>query len=805
MLSTDSDIDTLSSTSADWGSYFRLMQNITLEGNHTPIGNGTIRFTGNFDGSGFVIKNLTIYHTTDHAGLFGYANDADIYDLGVETSLDGVVSTGDLVGGLVGYIAYSNVRNCYATGNVTGRYDVGGLVGYIESSTVSNSYIIGNVTGDSGVGGLVGSNYGGAVSSSYATVNVIGASSVGGLVGSNGVGTVSNCFATGNATGTYYVGGLVGRIENGAVSSSYATGNAIGDSYVGGLLGSNGDTVSVSNCFATGNVIGDSYVGGLVGLNISAVSNCYYSGTPASGAGIATSYGNFTSFTFVSGDTGLAWNAGGNIITTADNSVFVWKIDDGFSLPYFQNQNIPGTLPVNSSVSGAWVYVNGTNQTVQTNTILSLRPGYYNITIMKQYYETPATQTVNVTEGENTGIEFTLVPSLPVTGFMSNVSSGMAPLSVNFTDQSVGIVDSWFWNFDDGNTSTDQNPTHIYMDVGTYDVSLTATNIAGSNISTQLSYITVAIAPVANFTASATSGTAPFAVTFTDNSTNTPTLWAWNFGDGATSSVQNPSHTYTSAGTYTVSLNALNAGGYNISTQTVYITVAPGSSGSSGSSTRVSVSPGQPPESVTSTYTAVKHVLGGSSVEYDLSGTGSPVIGISFYAKDNEGLVVAKVQVLSDKPEGIPNPPGNSYQLMSIDVGSQGTISIHNADNILILFKVNRQWIEENNIDVSTIRMTRFHEGQWNNLPTYKEREEDDYIYFYSETPGFSIFEVVGDGIYIPPEDAPFHVKSPVSFKEETPVEDKDGFGFAYLILGIMVVIGVGYVVMKKQKSGGEQ
>lgn len=99
----------------------------------------------------------------------------------------------------------------------------------------------------------------------------------------------------------------------------------------------------------------------------------------------------------------------------------------------------------------------------------------------------------------------------------------------------------------------------------------------------------------------------------------------------------------------------------------------------------------------------------------------------------------------------------------------------------------------------------RYNNGQWSDLPTYQEREEYDYIYFYAEMPGFSIFEVVGDGIYIPPEDASVLVLSPGSVKEEIPVEDKDSLGFAYLILGIIVVISIGRVVMKKQKGKGEQ
>ncbi|MCK9631897.1 MAG: PKD domain-containing protein [Methanoregula sp.] len=82
------------------------------------------------------------------------------------------------------------------------------------------------------------------------------------------------------------------------------------------------------------------------------------------------------------------------------------------------------------------------------------------------------------------------------------------------------------------------------------------------------------LAPVANFTGSPLSGTAPLNVTFTDTSTGSPTNWSWSFGDGNTSTNRNSSHTYTAAGTYDVSLTATNAGGSDTETKVEYVTVA---------------------------------------------------------------------------------------------------------------------------------------------------------------------------------------------------------------------------------------
>jgi PKD repeat protein len=102
--------------------------------------------------------------------------------------------------------------------------------------------------------------------------------------------------------------------------------------------------------------------------------------------------------------------------------------------------------------------------------------------------------------------------------------------------------------------------------------------------------------PLADFTATtATTGTAPLSVSFQDASTGSPITWLWDFGDGFGSAAQNPSHTYTTPGTYDVRLTVSNANGTSVLTKTGYITVAPASSGSPGPSPSVSPPPSTAP------------------------------------------------------------------------------------------------------------------------------------------------------------------------------------------------------------------
>jgi len=113
---------------------------------------------------------------------------------------------------------------------------------------------------------------------------------------------------------------------------------------------------------------------------------------------------------------------------------------------------------------------------------------------------------------------------------------------------------------------------------GTYTVILVAGNSEGSNTTSIPSYITAHAAslPVVSFTADITKGTPPMTVQFTDKTTGSPTSWLWEFGDGELSADQNPCHTYTSAGSYTVTLTAYNAAGSATSGSSDLITVSYG-------------------------------------------------------------------------------------------------------------------------------------------------------------------------------------------------------------------------------------
>ncbi|MCP4424063.1 MAG: PKD domain-containing protein, partial [Chloroflexi bacterium] len=164
--------------------------------------------------------------------------------------------------------------------------------------------------------------------------------------------------------------------------------------------------------------------------------------------------------------------------------------------------------------------------------------------------------------------------SLPIADFSASPLSGAAPLTAAFTNLSQNSV-SYLWEFGDGSTSTQLSPVHVYTQTGAYTVTLTAYDAGGwPDERTRASYITVTdpVSVTADFSATPLNGAAPLAVTFANLSTGA-TDYVWQFGDGATSTEINPTHTYTQTGIYTVSLTATGPGGVDTETKQNYITV----------------------------------------------------------------------------------------------------------------------------------------------------------------------------------------------------------------------------------------
>ena len=311
------------------GTYFELTEDIDLGGKEwTPVGETVADlimggheyfvFSGNFDGNGYTIKNLTIGTETspysgDVCGLFG-ATSGTIEDVVLENVsinyVGGNHSSGygfRMGGALVGY-SMGDIVNCTVIGldmkaGSDGSYvalnSIGGLVGIQDGgTTVSHSRVSGKIeesTKKGNVGGFVGTlakgssaKYCGADVSVEVTGNGRGIA-VGGFVGiGNGVTIdetlIENCYATGNIIGAEYAGGFVGNISGLNISNCYAKGDVsncfVGASFLGTDAASNNYYGTVKNCYATGlvsDISSSAYAFAMQDtMKRSTIQNCYY-------------------------------------------------------------------------------------------------------------------------------------------------------------------------------------------------------------------------------------------------------------------------------------------------------------------------------------------------------------------------------------------------------------------------------------------------------------------------------------------------------------------------------------------------
>jgi PKD repeat protein len=217
--------------------------------------------------------------------------------------------------------------------------------------------------------------------------------------------------------------------------------------------------------------------------------------------------------------------------------------------------------------SWSWDFGDGESSRASAPSHVYSAPGAYSVAL-----------TVSGPGGTDTltlaGAVEVLAPA-PLAQFGAAPTSGVAPLTVQFTDASSGLVDAWAWDFGDGTSSTLPSPGHVYTTPGTYTVTLTASGPGGSDADTKPALVTVGhAAPVAAIGAAPTSGEAPLTVQFADVSSGTVTAWVWDFGDGLGSSDEDPAHVYTTPGTYTVTLTVTGPGGSDLESLAGLVTVS---------------------------------------------------------------------------------------------------------------------------------------------------------------------------------------------------------------------------------------
>ncbi len=361
---------------------------------------------------------------------------------------------------------------------------------------------------------------------------------------------------------------------------------------------------------------------------------------------------------------------------------------------------------------------------------------------------------------------------LPVANFSASSTSGYAPLNVTFTDNSKNATSS-LWYFGLKDTSKEKNPTYTFTSPGTYRVVLEVSNGRGWDATAQ--EITVLgqqqVLPEAGFDADTSNG---LNVQFADTSQNA-NGWNWNFGDGTNSTEQNPEHTYSQAGNYTVNLTVNNENGTSSASKTINVeevsssndesdsggsssgdsvgtATVVGSSDSSSSSSDSSsssssgssssggagVSP-EPQSNVAAKELSQTSITYGNPVNFNFPQSATPVTNISFNSKKTVGKTTTIVEMLINQSTLVSEPPSDEvYKFVNIWVGNSGFATPDNIENATVHFKVEKSWLQDKNIDKSSVTFNRYNDSKWNPLQTTLAGEDDKYLYFTAETPGLS-------------------------------------------------------------------
>lgn len=223
----------------------------------------------------------------------------------------------------------------------------------------------------------------------------------------------------------------------------------------------------------------------------------------------------------------------------------------------------PLTVQFTSTSTGSptdylWTFGNSNTSILQNPSATYIVPGTYTVSL-------------KVSSGSNhdtkTQTAFITVYASPTADFSATPLTGCAPLTVNFADGSTpgsGTINSWTWDFGNGQTGSTKNPTCTYALPGTYTVTLSVKDVNGcENSITKSAYIVVTAPFTANFTAT---GNVSCTVPATVNFTATPSIpgtytYAWTFGDGGTSTLANPIHSYSTAGVYDVEVEMTSSTG----------------------------------------------------------------------------------------------------------------------------------------------------------------------------------------------------------------------------------------------------
>ena len=540
-------------------------------------------------GSGIVINGINATNNTignniigtDAAGNPGLGNNAGItVQNGANNNLIGVVGGGNIVSGnnTSGIIVNGSNTNSIS-GNIVGISPIGiGALGNLGNGLLinggsNNNFVNGNAIGGNGANGIeisggansnniFGNNIGLDQTGNFSAVFPVGNATHGILL----LGAVSNVMVS-NVISANGVNGI--HVANGGTTSSdnIINSNAIGIDAGGAAAGNVGNGVQIVGALTTliaTNRISNNVNGIVVDGSIVKTDVLYntISQNTANGVNIVNSTGVEISGNSIVNNGALGIDLGNNGVTANDNGtddadvgantllnfpVLVSAITDGAtqttvtgSLDTLANASFRVEFYRNAACDTFSPNFGEGEQYLGTANVVTDVNGIANFSANVAAAGGSDFITALVVDTNGNTSEFSLcilvAPPPPIAAFIANPTVGDAPLDVFFTDQSTGIITSWFWDFGGGVTSTLQNPSNNYINPGTYTVSLTVTGPGGSDTATATIFVTSPVpteTPTSTGTITATttatpSSTASRTLTRTSTATNTATATLTN-------------------------------------------------------------------------------------------------------------------------------------------------------------------------------------------------------------------------------------------------------------------------------------
>lgn len=351
------------------------------------IGDINHKFTGNFDGSGFTIKNYSLNANRNYVGVFGY-NSGVIKNLNVKVKqLSGL----DYVGSVCGYNS-GTINNVVLQGltsgviTIGGTNYVGGICGY-NTGKILNCATSANVKATSNyAGGIVGYNKGqtSAIENCITNSNVLAENYVGGICGYAYSGNVLNTFFGGQLQGKH-AGGIVGYMNASTVKYAVAHGYIFGTEYAGGLVGYGGVEADLEISYSLSEVMASEKLGGIAGTFLGVVSYCYYGKTEYDIGGVN---GQSVEYSSIGIPQNLMLSINGQLSEYLD-ATFAEAMNEGVAV-WYAKQNVDGEwfFPIQTALSNriSYTFSNATSVTLNyTENHISLDPKTFTVVLRNDF------------------------------------------------------------------------------------------------------------------------------------------------------------------------------------------------------------------------------------------------------------------------------------------------------------------------------------------------------------------------------------------------------------------------------------